>query len=361
MSGLLALNAGSSSLKYGLFALEDGGPREVWRGAIGGFAELAGLVEEAEMRADGLAGAVHRVVHGGTRFTRAVAVTDDVLDELQRLAPLAPLHQPANLDGVRALAALRPELVQVATFDTAFHHGHDPVVDRFALPRRFADLGVRRYGFHGLSYTHLADRLRVLSPKLARGRVIAAHLGAGASLCALLKGRSVDTTMGFSALDGLMMATRCGAVDPGVVIFLQRTLGLDPAATEDLLYRQSGLLGVSGLSGDMRVLLESALPSAREAVELFCFRAAREASALAGVLGGLDGLVFTAGIGEHAPPVRAMICERLAWLGVRLDRDANLNGGEGRISAGDSAVEVWIVPADEERVMAAQAVELLRA
>jgi acetate kinase len=306
---------------------------------------------DEHLGADTLVGAGHRVVHGGATHAGPALVTPVLLDELQALTPLAPLHQPHNLAPVRALAKLRPALPQVACFDTAFHHNLPPVATRLGLPARYAAKGVRRYGFHGLSYTHIADRLRTLAPTVAAGRVIAAHLGAGASLCAMRDGQSIETTMGFTALDGLIMATRCGSIDVGAVLYLMQQHGLSPQAVEDILYHRSGLLGVSGVSGDMRTLHAHKSPQAREAIELFIYRIVRESGALASVLGGLDGLVFTAGIGEHDAVVREHVCLGLKWLGVTLDLDANL-AGNGRISAPDSQVAVWVIAADEELVIA---------
>jgi acetate kinase len=277
-------------------------------------------------------------------------VTPDLLLALEALTPLDPLHMPDTLALMRALLTARPTLIQVACFDTAFHHTLPAVAARIALPRALAETGVRRYGFHGLSYEYIAGCLKQRLPDLARGRVIVAHLGAGASLCALLDGRSIDTTTGFSALDGLVMATRCGSLDPGVILHLGRQ-GHRFADIEDMLYRRSGLLGVSGISGDIRVLLASDDPHAREAIDLFTYRAAGEAGAMVSALGGLDGLVFTAGIGEHAPAIRAAICARLAWLGLRHDPAANASGA-ARISAPDSSVEVLVIATDEEAVIA---------
>jgi len=293
----------------------------------------------------------HRIVQGGAHFRQPVILTPEIAEALQALAPLAPLHQLPSLSLALAIAEARPSLPQALAFDTAFHHGHDPVVDRLGLPRAFEAQGLRRFGFHGLSYEYLAGRLRALDPSVAGGRVIAAHLGSGASLCALLGGRSVDTTMGATPLDGLLMGTRCGSIDPGVILYLMQMKGLDGSRLSDLLYEESGLLGVSGLSADMRVLLQSHAAPAREAIELFVFRVAREAAALAGTLGGLDGIVFTAGIGENCPEVRAAICGRLAWLGVQLDETANRRG-DARISTPGSGVAVWVIPTDEEQMIA---------
>jgi acetate kinase len=269
---------------------------------------------------------------------------------LQALTPLAPLHLPHNLAPIRAIADARPALPQVACFDTAFHHTMPPEASRIALPRALTEAGVRRYGFHGLSYEFIVEHLRANAPALARGKVIAAHLGAGASLCALQSGASVATTMGFSVLDGLVMATRCGALDPGVILYLARQ-GKSVAEIEDILYRQSGLLGVSGFSGDMRALIASADPRVREAIDLFTYRVATEAGGLVSALGGLDGLVFTAGIGERAPTIRAEICNRLSWLGVRLDAAANAINADC-VSSQDSKIEVRVIETDEEVTIA---------
>ena len=273
----------------------------------------------------------HRVVHGGAEHVAPEIVTKDLLAKLEALTPLDPLHLPHNIAPIRAIAAARPGLPQVACFDTAFHHTMPAEASHFALPRALTAAGVRRYGFHGLSYEFIVRRLRATAPALARGKVIAAHLGAGASLCALQNGVSIATTMGFSVLDGLVMATRCGALDPGVILYLLRQ-GKSVAEIEDILYRRSGLLGVSGISGDMRVLIASDDPRAREAIDLFTYRVATEVGGFVSALGGLDGLVFTAGIGERAPTIRAEICNRLVWLGLRLDPAAN-NANASRISS----------------------------
>lgn len=364
---VLALNAGSSSLKCALYEVGDGGVTEVGRSQ----AEVHGpkadadavsalLAWSARLRPDAaLAGVGHRVVHGGLAFAAPVRIDAEVLAALTALEPLAPLHQPQSLAAIHAVAELRPDLAQVACFDTGFHRTQAEVVTRFGLPRALHDRGVRRYGFHGLSYAYIAERLRTLDPDLAAGRVIVAHLGSGASLCAMASGRSVDTTMGFSPLDGLVMSTRCGALDPGVPLYLLANDGLSHDQLQDLLYLSSGLLGVSGMTGDMRALLQSREPAAAEAVELFVHRAGREAAALAGALGGLDGVVFTAGIGEHSPEVRALVCQRLAWLGLELDPSANAIGGEARISAPRSRVAAWVMPTDEEQVIAAQTLSRL--
>jgi len=386
---ILTLNAGSSSLKFALFdaagALTatargevetlDAAPHLLARDAAGAvlaerrwpagaehpFATvLTALLEfaDAHLGRDGLAAVGHRVVHGGADHIDPALVTPALLAALDALVPLDPLHMPHNIAPMRAVAAARPALAQVACFDTAFHHTLPPVAARFALPRALAAAGVRRYGFHGLSYEYIAGCLPQRSPALACGRVIVAHLGSGASLCALDHGRSIATTTGFSALDGLVMATRCGSLDPGVILYLGRQ-GHSFDDIEDMLYRRSGLLGVSGLSGDIRVLLASDDPNARDAVELFTYRIALEAGALASALGGLDGLVFTAGIGEHAPAIRAAACDRLAWLGVRLDPAANA-AGAACISASDSAVEVRVIATDEEAMIARHTQATLR-
>ncbi len=299
---------------------------------------------------DGLAAVGHRVVHGGEDHTAPARVTPKLLASLQALIPLDPLHMPHNLMPIHAMAAARPALPQVACFDTAFHRTLPAVARTVALPRALTAAGIRRYGFHGLSYEYIAGELKHCAPDLASGRVIVAHLGAGASLCALLDGRSIATTMGFSALDGLVMATRCGSLDPGVILYLGRQ-GHSFDDIEDMLYHRSGLLGVSDLSGDIRVLLASDEPSAREAIELFNYHIATHVGSLAVALGGLDGLVFTAGIGQHAPLIRASVCDRLSWLGVRIDEVAN-KANSPCISTPDSAIEVHVLETDEEAMIA---------
>jgi acetate kinase len=291
------------------------------------------------------------VVHGGGHFSAPVRVDGGVLEELERLVPLAPLHQPHNLAPIRSLARRMPDLPQVACFDTAFHRTQPSVAQAYALPRALSESGIRGYGFHGLSYEYIARALPEVLGDTADGRVIVAHLGNGASLCGMRARRSVETTMSFSALDGLPMGTRVGDLDPAVVLYLIVERGMSPEDVSTLLYTRSGLLGLSGVSSDVRELIASPAPRARFALEFFAYRIAREVGALAGALGGLDGLVFTAGIGERAAPVRADVCARLTWLGVRLDEAANRGHGQ-RISTADSRVGVFVVPTDEEAVIA---------
>jgi acetate kinase len=387
---VLTLNAGSSSLKFALFEVGDGGPHLTSRGLIEGIGSAPHLVAKdasgavlterrwpkgAELEHEAFFATLfdfadihlgdwrlraigHRVVHGGVEFHKATVVDAGVMTKLDALSPLAPLHQPHNLAAIRAAHSVRPDLPQVACFDTAFHHGQAEVVTRFALPRAWHDRGVRRYGFHGLSYEFIAGELHRRDPDLAAGRVIVAHLGNGASLCAMQAGISVDTTMGFTALDGLMMGTRCGALDPGVILHLQQEHGMTPKAVEALLYEQSGLLGVSGLSGDMRILLASREPAARDAFDLFVFRIVREIGALMASLGGLDGLVFTAGIGENTPEVRAAVAKRLGWTGLVLDPAANA-AGAGRISTSGSRLTAWVIPTNEEAMIARHTLDLV--
>ena len=385
---ILVLNAGSSSIKCGLYEaaspaagcrarvhcdLRDDGCRitttgpalervesvplpagvEAWPVA------LEATLERALTLAAGAVVAVgHRIVHGGLSFTGPVAVDEAVLEALVALEPLAPLHQPQNVAGIRAAVQAVPGAVQVACFDTSFHRTCPPEAMRFAIPRRWHDAGIRRYGFHGLSYESVVARLPEVAGALPE-RTVVAHLGAGASLCGIRGGRSVATTMGFTPLDGLVMATRCGSIDPGAVLQLILREGLPAAAVERLLARESGLLGVSGQSGDMRVLLASGDPAAAEAVELFCYRAARESGSLVAALGGLDSLVFTAGIGEHSAVIRERICRRLGWLGLELDAAAN-DRHEPRITTPDSRVTAWVIPTDEEAVIAAHAASVCR-
>jgi acetate kinase len=389
---ILALNAGSSSLKFSQFGIVGDGLTLVAHGQIEGigaaphlivrddhgcvltdrrwrngaamtheafFSDLFAWIDD-HLAGDELKGVGHRVVHGGVDFTGPAIVDEDVLRRLVALCPLAPLHQPHSISVIRAVKAARADLPQVATFDTAFHRTLPEVAARFALPRELEAEGVRRYGFHGLSYEYIARRIAELDPKLAEGRVIAAHLGNGASLCAMLAGVSVDTTMSFTAVDGLVMGTRCGTLDPGVILYLVQSHGFTGTQIEDLLYRRSGLLGVSGVSSDMRALLASQEPRAREAVELFVYQIARQVGALASSLGGLDGVVFTGGIGENAPEIRAAVCERLAWLDIALDPVANARNAQV-ISTPSSRVKVRVTPTDEERMIALHTLEALAA
>lgn len=338
------------------------------------FAELAGLPADTQHRRTldflvqwlrehdsgrPVAAVGHRVVHGADRYAAPVALAPADVEALAGFVPLAPLHQPHNVAGIRALTRLLPGVPQVACFDTAFHMTQPALARRFALPRRLSEAGIKRYGFHGLSYEYIA---RVLPQHLgakADGRVVVAHLGNGASMCAMQERKSVATTMGFTALDGLMMGTRCGAIDPGVLLHLMEFRQLDAAGLNRLLYKESGLLGVSGISQDMRALLASPAAEAAEAVELFCYRIARELGSLAAALGGLDALVFTAGIGEHAAPVREQVCRRAEWLGVRLDDAANARHAT-RISAPDSPVDVLVLPTNEEWMIAQHAAALVQ-
>jgi acetate kinase len=300
----------------------------------------------------------HRVAHGGPDHAAPQRVDATLLAELERLVPLAPLHQPHNLAPIRSIGARFPGVPQVACFDTAFHRGHGEVADRYALPETLYREGVRRYGFHGLSYEYIARALPRIAPQIAQGAVVIAHLGSGASMCAIRHGRSVDSTMGFTALDGLPMGTRCGQIDPGVVLYLLTERGWSPKEVERLLYRDAGLRGLSGVSNDVRDLLASDAPGARLALDYFVYRIGRELGSLAAALGGLDGLVLTAGIGENSPEIRARICGRAEWLGVRLDEVANRAGGP-RISTPDSWVSVWVIPTDEELMIAEHTLEIV--
>ena len=379
----LVLNAGSSSLKFCVFCrpeaeewrLESRGqiegigtaPHIVARDAAGrklvdrnldavvrdgrdALQELAAWLKSVYGGAR-VVGVGHRVVHGGARYTHPTVVTPEVLIELRRLIPLAPLHQPYNLAAIEAVSERLPDVPQVACFDTSFHRAHSPMAELIPLPREVREAGVQRYGFHGLSYEYVASALPRIAPEIARGRVIIAHLGSGASLCALKNGKSIDSSFGFTALDGLCMGTRPGALDPGVILYLFQTLGLSVKEVETMLYKKSGLLGISGASNDMRDLLHSRESSARLAVDYFVYRASKEIGALAAVLRGIDGLVFTAGIGENSAEVRRRICEASAWLGIQLDVNANAANGP-RISAAASRVSAWVVPTNEELMIA---------
>ncbi|OHV79930.1 acetate/propionate family kinase [Ensifer sp. LCM 4579] len=391
MDSILVVNAGSSSLKFQLFSIDEGHtlerllkgqlegigtrPRLVVRDAEGQVvAEKAFSVEEVKDLAAaqdvvgtwliGHIGAPptavgHRVVHGGPFYNEPTAVDDQVLVNLEKLVSLAPLHQPNNLAPIRSIRRQRPDLTQVACFDTAFHRGHPDVADRFAIPETFYREGVRRYGFHGLSYEYIVGRLREVAPDLAKGRVIVAHLGSGCSMCALVGGRSVESTMGFTALDGLPMGTRPGQLDAGVVLYLLAEKQMDVKAVEHLLYHDCGLKGLSGISSDMRELIASSDERARLALEYFVYRVSMAAGALAAAMGGLDGFVFTAGIGENAPGIRQTVAERMAWLGIEVDPIANAEGGP-RISSAESRVTVLTVPTDEERMIADHTLAILR-
>jgi len=386
---LLVLNAGPSSLRFSVFRNADP-PRLLLRGQIDGLltqpqflARTAtklvgaktwkrgtrlghrGAVEFLfEWASDGALGdhritAVgHRVVHGGMGHDGPCVIDATTLDELDALCPLAPLQQPHNIAAIRAVTRAAPELAQVACFDTAFHSTQPAVAQTYGLPRRYAAEGVRRYGFHGLSYEYVAWLLSSGRFPAAARRTIVAHLGNGASMCAIERGRSVATTMGFTALDGLVMSTHCGAIDPGVLLYLLEHHGMSRDALQRLLYEESGLLGVSGISGDMRELLASAHPHAAEAVDLFVYRVRRELGSLAAALGGLDALVFTGGIGERAPSIRLRICREAGWLGVRLDQEANSRGGPC-ISRSGSGVSVWVIPTSEELMIAMHTRRLL--
>ncbi|HST12031.1 MAG TPA: acetate/propionate family kinase [Terriglobales bacterium] len=379
----LVLNAGSSSLKFCVFRrpigqqwlLEARGqiegigtsPRLSAKGADGkpiANDELGRGVGDSRAAIDALgswlrskyAGARllavgHRVVHGGTHYAEPTIVTTGVLADLYTLVPLAPLHQPYNIAAIEAISQRMPGVPQVACFDTSFHLGHPQVASVIPFPRDLCKSGLQRYGFHGLSYEYVASVLPGVAPEVAHGRVIVAHLGSGASLCALKDGRSVDSTMGFTALDGLCMGTRPGSIDAGAVLYLFQALGMTTKEVETILYKKSGLLGISDLSNDMRDLLGNSAPEAQLAIDYFVYRAAKEIGALAAALGGVDALVFTAGIGENSPEIRQRICEASSWLGVQLDAEANASGAS-RISTTQSRVSAWIVPTNEELMIA---------
>ncbi|HVQ11990.1 MAG TPA: acetate/propionate family kinase, partial [Vicinamibacterales bacterium] len=303
-------------------------------------------------------GVGHRIVHGGAQYSGPTIVTPEVLENLRALIPLAPLHQPYNLSAIEAVSERLPGVPQVVCFDTSFHRGQPAVAQLVPLPREIRDAGVQRYGFHGLSYEYIASALPSIAPEIARGRVVVAHLGSGASLCALKNGKSIDSTMGFTALDGLCMGTRPGALDAGVVLYLFQARGLSVKDVETILYKKAGLIGISGISNDMRALLASSAPDARLAVDYFVYRATKEIAAMAAAMGGIDGLVFTAGIGENSPEIRKRICAASAWLGSELDEDANAHKA-ARISGQASKIAVWVIPTNEELMIARHTAALL--
>ena len=389
MDAVLVVNAGSSSVKFQIFAVS--GPQQLRRLLKG---QVDGIGSRPHLRAQTSDGALlidrhcgsdiadvpaaiavaadwlretqdvdpvavgHRVVHGGPDYDRPVLIDQNVLAHLERYVPLAPLHQPNNLAPIRSLLALRPGVPQVACFDTAFHRRHSALADRYAIPERFYREGVRRYGFHGLSYEYIAGRLRDIAPDIAGARVIIAHLGSGASMCALAGGQSIESTMGFTALDGLPMGTRSGQIDPGVLLYLLTEKGMSAKEVETLLYRESGLKGLSGLGGDMRVLEASDSPAASLAIDYFVYRIGLSAGMLAAALGGLDAFVFTAGIGENSPNVRGRVAEKLVWLGALCDPVAN-GAGKSVISQPHSKVGIYMVPTDEELMIARHTLALL--
>jgi len=387
---IAVVNAGSSSVKFSLFGVQGDGLQLDLRGQIEGLytaprlvaRDAAGAVQARKEWADGaglghagaldhlmallrsdfghlnLLGVGHRVVHGGLQFTAPTRVTPEVLHQLEAFVPLAPLHQPHNLAPIRRVLDSAPGMPQVACFDTSFHRGNPEVAQMFALPFELHEAGVRRYGFHGLSYEYVASVLPRLAPRAAAGRTLVLHLGNGASICAMDGGRGVASTMGFTAVDGLPMGTRCGAIDPGVVMYLMAQRGMDAQAIEEMLYSRSGLLGLSGISSDMRVLLDSEAPRAKLAIDHFVYRIQREIGSLAAALGGLDALVFTAGIGENSPEIRQRVCAGLGWLGVELDAAANA-AGEASIGSASSATSVWVIPTNEELMIARHTLRLL--
>jgi acetate kinase len=390
MDAILVVNAGSSSVKFQIFGIEDDRKlKRLVKGQIDGIATQPRLAAQAndksslidrsyapheiadvpaaistvaewlrETQRFNLVAVGHRVVHGGPKYDRPVIIDHAVAANLDQYVSLAPLHQPNNLAPIRTLLTRRPELPQVACFDTAFHRGHSAVADHYAIPERFYAEGVRRYGFHGLSYEYIAERLGEVAPAVAKGRVIVAHLGSGASMCALSGGRSVESTMGFTALDGLPMGTRPGQIDPGVLLYLLIEKGMDATAVQDLLYRDSGLKGLSGVSNDMRELESNPDPAAALAVDYFVYRVGLHAGMLAAALGGLDAFVFTAGIGENSVTIRARIADKLAWLGVAFDAAANA-ARKSLIARPESRVALYVVPTDEELMIARHTLSLL--
>jgi acetate kinase len=389
MDTVLVVNAGSSSVKFQIFSVEGAGePRRLIKGQMDGIgvhpklhaksgdspiidkefgpSEIPDIPAAIDTIAEWLrrtqpftlTAVGHRVVHGGPLFDKPVIVDQQIVEQLQQYVPLAPLHQPNNLAPIRLLLDRRPELPQVVCFDTAFHRGHSAVAERFALPERYYADGIRRYGFHGLSYEYVAMRMREVAPDIAAGRVIVAHLGSGASMCAMLAGRSIETTMGFTALDGLPMGTRSGQIDPGVLLHLITQRGLNAKEVQDLLYFESGLKGLSGISNDVRELEASPEPAAALAIEYFIYRIGLLAGMMAAALGGIDAFVFTAGIGENSASIRARIAEKLGWLGAEIDPAAN-TAGKLVVSATESSVKLCVVPTDEELAIARHTISLL--
>lgn len=385
---LITFNAGSSTVKIGIFETDMGRPRRLATGTLdfrrvpaslhvtrgqtkfdidlkADPSDIVGIVAEAfgslaqHFDVNRVAAVGHRVVHGGDAFAGPVRIDDATIEAIDKLTLLAPLHQPHSLRLIRAVRQLRPNLVQSASFDTAFHRSNNEIVRRFAIPRALHDQGIKRYGFHGLSYKYIAGELAHRFPHAAKGKVVVAHLGSGASLCALDAGVSRDTSMGFSTLDGIPMATRCGALDPGVLLHLLGPLGRSLAEIDDMLYHRSGLLGLSGISADVRELVASDRKEAQEAIEVFGFRVAGEVARLTATLGGLEAIVFTAGIGEHQPPIRDAVCERLKWLGVSIDPVANAINAQ-QVSTTSSGIAVLVIPTDEEQVIADEATSILR-
>ena len=388
---ILTLNAGSSSLKFALFDANGRGPnlqasgqmellavaphfilksgrgdmlenRMIPKEVAGGHeGALQHIVETLKMHFPGMDihAVGHRVVHGGAQFSEPLILTEDIIADLEELIPLAPLHQPHNLSGIAAAHEAFPEAIQIACFDTAFHRAHPWVNDTFALPRKYYDMGVRRYGFHGLSYEYVSDKLRENYPDISAGRVVVAHLGAGASMCGIRDGKSIASTMGFSALDGLPMGTRCGQLDPAVILYLMDHEGMTSKEITDLLYKHSGLNGLSGLSGDMRELEAAGTQEAEQAIDYFVFRIRRELGGLAAALSGLDALVFCGGIGENSACIRHRICQDLHWLGLDLD-DARNQRGVPIVSTLSSRAQIFVIKTDEEAMIARHTLKLLR-
>ena len=380
---IVVLNGGSSSLKFSVFETTTDGDLELdLKGQIEGIGTAPTFVAKnpdgeilnetswddasidqrflfgylvgwatGQIKDSEVIGVGHRVTHGGPDYTAPALVDDALLEEVKKLIPLAPLHLPHNLAYIKAVRAMESDMPQVACFDTAFHRGHPEVAERFAIPDALHQEGVRRYGFHGLSYEYIARELGRVAPEVAEGRVVVCHLGSGASMCAIQGGRSIDSTMGLTALDGLPMGTRCGSLDPGVVLYLMAEKGYDSEALQQLFYHDCGLRGLSGISNDMRVLEASDDPKAKLALDYFVYRVNRELGALAAAMGGIDAVVLTAGIGERSPEIRARICEGARWLGVSLDEEANRAAGP-RITTADSRVSAWVIPTDEEKMIA---------
>lgn len=361
---IITLNAGSSSIKFSVFQIDGGRPGSATKGQVEGIKDYDVAFDEIWNKLEGytsgkhIAAIGHRVVHGGEKYTKPVLITDKVMADLTKLIPLAPLHQPHNLKAIRVFSRNHPEIPQIACFDTAFHRDRESVSERFGLPNELYKKGIKRYGFHGISYEYIINHLEKIDYDLSNSKVVVAHLGSGCSMCGIKQGRSVEATMNFSSLGGLPMGTRSGTLDPGVLIHLLKSEGMTVDELEELLYKKSGLLGISGVSSDMRTLKQSDKIGAKEAIDYFVYRVNYYLGALASSLHGIDALVFTAGVGENDSELRQRVCKMAKWMGIEIDDSAN-DRGDTRISTSDSRVSVWVIPANEEKMIAIHTIKLL--